>query len=112
MNADKMVSGYPSVGPRHLRFRQAQAARQLLPLGPHNVVVLLEGSLQTQELGRREGGPDAFGLPGKRTVEEQAVLGHVVTWRRRRAVKVTTRRLLVCDLNKTKQKKNPSGYSN
>ena len=42
-------------------------------------MVLLEGSLQPEELGGREGGPDAFGLPGEGTVEQQAVLGHVVT---------------------------------
>lgn len=72
-----------SLASAHLCFRQAQTVRQLLPLGSDDVVVLLEGSLQAQELGRREGCPDALRLPGKRTVEEQAVLGHVVAWNRR-----------------------------
>lgn len=45
-------------------------------------MVLLESSLQAQELGRREGRPNAFGLSGERAVEEQAVLGHVITWHR------------------------------
>lgn len=42
-------------------------------------MVLLEGSLQAQQLRRGEGRPDAFGLPGEGAVEQQAVLGHVVT---------------------------------
>jgi len=42
-------------------------------------VVLLEGSLQAEELRGGEGRPDAFGFSGERAVQEQAVLGHVVT---------------------------------
>lgn len=67
----------------HLCFRQAEAVGQLLPLGSDHVMVLLEGSLQTQELGRREGRADALGFPGKGAVEQQAVLGHVGTCIRR-----------------------------
>lgn len=63
-----------------LCFRQTQAVGQLLPLGSHHVVVLLERALQAQELGRGEGRADAFGFPGEGTVEEQTVLGHVATW--------------------------------
>lgn len=80
----------------HLRLRQAQTVGQLLPLGSHHVVVLLEGSLQAQQLGRGEGRPDALRFPGEGTVEQQAVLGHVVAWNRRReqsrSVKVATQR--------------------
>lgn len=67
----------------YLCLRQAQAVGQLLPLGSNNIVVLLEGSFQTQQLRRGEGRSDALGLPGEGAVEQQAVLGHVVTWRRR-----------------------------
>lgn len=80
----------------HLCFRQVETVGQLLPLGSHHVVVLLEGSFQAQQLGRGEGRPDAFRFPGEGTVEEQAVLGHVVAWNRgreqSRSVKVTTQR--------------------
>lgn len=65
----------------YLGFAQAQAVGQLLPLGSDHVVVLLEGSLQAEQLRRREGRPDALGLPGEGAVQEQAVLGHLVTWR-------------------------------
>lgn len=65
----------------HLRLGQAEAAGQLLPLGAYHVMVLLEGPLQAQQLRRREGGSDPLGLPGERAVEEQAVLGRVVTYR-------------------------------
>ncbi|KAG7235801.1 hypothetical protein INR49_002188 [Caranx melampygus] len=64
----------------HLCFRQTQAVGQLLPLGSHHVVILLEGSLQPEQLGRGEGRPDPLGFPGEGTVEQQTVLGHVVTW--------------------------------
>lgn len=43
-------------------------------------MVLLEGSFQPQQLRRGEGRSDALRLPGEGAVEQQAVLGHVVTW--------------------------------
>lgn len=55
---------------------------QLFPLRSHHVVVLLEGSFQPQQLGGGEGRPDPLGLPGEGAVEQQAVLGHLVTWSR------------------------------
>lgn len=61
----------------YLGLGEAEAAGQLLALGAHHVVVLLEGPLQPQELRRREGGADALGFPGKGAVEEQALLGHL-----------------------------------
>lgn len=64
----------------YLRLRQAQPAGQLLPLGSDHVVILLEGALQTQQLRRREGRADAFGLPGKRSVEQQVLRTAVLTW--------------------------------
>lgn len=83
----RLKSGKPSAAegefsPRqsHLRLGQAEAVGQLLPLGSHHVVVLLEGSLQAQQLRRGEGRPDALRLPGEGSVEQQAVLGHVVTY--------------------------------
>lgn len=67
----------------HLCLRQAQAVGQLLPLGSNNIVVLLEGAFQAQQLRRGEGRPDALRLPGEGAVEQQAVLGHVVTCRQK-----------------------------
>lgn len=61
----------------YLGLGEAEAAGQLLALGAHHVVVLLEGPLQPQELGRREGGADALGFAGEGPVQEQALLGHL-----------------------------------
>lgn len=72
-------SGVGSSGARlaHLSFREAEAVRQLLPLGAHHVVVLLEGALQPQELRGREGRADPLGLAREGAVQKQPVLGHV-----------------------------------
>jgi len=67
----------------YLGLGEAEAAGQLLALGAHHVVVLLEGPLQPQELRRREGGADALGLPSEGAVEEQALLGHLVPYGQR-----------------------------
>lgn len=70
----------PSAGRRgdyYLRLREAEAAGQLLPLGAHHVVVLLEGALQPQELRGREGRADPLGLAREGAVQKQPVLGHV-----------------------------------
>lgn len=64
----------------YLRLSQAQPAGQLLPLSADHVVILLEGALQTQQLRRREGRADAFGLPGERSVEQQVLWTAVLTW--------------------------------
>lgn len=64
----------------YLRLSQAQPAGQLLPLGSDHVVILLEGALQTQQLRRREGRADAFGLPGERSVEQKVLRTAVLTW--------------------------------
>lgn len=66
----------------HLCLRQAQTVGQLFPLRSHHVVVLLKGSLQAQQLRRREGRSDAFRFPCKWTVEKETVLGHVRPWGR------------------------------
>lgn len=71
------------VGERYLGLGEAEAAGQLLALGAHHVVVLLEGPLQAQELRRREGGTDALGFPGEGAVQEQALLGHLAACRER-----------------------------
>lgn len=43
-------------------------------------MILLEGAFQTQQLRRREGRADAFGLPGERSVEQQVLRTAVLTW--------------------------------
>lgn len=67
----------------HLRLRQTQRAGQLLPLRSDHVVVLLEGSLQSEQLGRREGRPDPFGFPGERAMEQQVLRTAVLSWTQR-----------------------------
>jgi len=52
--------------------------RELLPLRSHHVVVLLERVLQPQQLRRGERGPDSFGLPGQRVVQEEALRAGLV----------------------------------
>lgn len=57
----------------YLRLGQAQPAGQLLPLSSDHVVVLLEGSLQAEQLRGRERRPDPFGFPGERPVKQQVL---------------------------------------
>lgn len=57
----------------YLRLRQTQPAGQLLPLGSDYVVILLEGSFQTEQLGGRERRPDPFRFPGERAVKQQVL---------------------------------------
>ena len=61
----------------YLRLGEAEAAGQLLPLGAHHVVVLLEGTLQSQQLRGREGRADPLRLAREGAVQKQPVLGHV-----------------------------------
>ena len=65
-------------GPAHLSFREAEAVRQLLPLGAHHVVILLEGVFQPQKLGRGKGGADPLRLSGQRVVQKEALRACVV----------------------------------
>lgn len=53
----------------HLRLGQIEGLGQGLALGPHHVLVALEGVLQLQELRRREGGTNAFRLAERRYQE-------------------------------------------
>lgn len=62
----------------HLSFREAEAMRQLLPLGAHHVVVLLEGVFQPQKLGRGKGGSDPLRLSGQRVVQKEALWACVI----------------------------------
>lgn len=66
------------MGPTHLSFREAEAVRQLLPLGAYHVVVLLEGVFQPQKLGRGKGGSDPLRLSGQRVVQKEALGARVV----------------------------------
>lgn len=52
--------------------------RQLLPLGAHHVVVLLEGVFQPQKLGRGKGGSDPLRLSGQRVVQKEALWACVI----------------------------------
>ncbi|KAB1271709.1 hypothetical protein Cadr_000009604 [Camelus dromedarius] len=61
-----------------MRFREAEAVRQLLPLGAHHVVVLLEGVFQPQKLGRGKGGSDSLRLSGQSVVQKEALRACVV----------------------------------
>lgn len=70
--------GSPRLGPAHLSFREAEAVRQLLPLGAHHVVVFLEGVFQPQKLGRGKGGSDPLRLSGQRVVQKEALGACVV----------------------------------
>lgn len=65
-------------GPAHLSFREAEAVRQLLPLGAHHVVILLEGVFQPQKLGRGKGGADPLRLSGQGVVQKEALRACVV----------------------------------
>lgn len=76
--------GPPIWGDYYLRLREAEAAGQLLPLGAHHVVVLLEGALQAQQLRGREGRADPLGLAREGAVQKQPVLGHIAGCPRRR----------------------------
>lgn len=64
----------------YLRLRQAQPAGQLLPLRSDHIVVLLEGSFQSEQLRGRERRPDAFGFPGERAVQEKVLRTVVLPW--------------------------------
>lgn len=77
----------------YLRLGQAQPTGQLLPLRSDHVVILLEGSFQTEQLRGREGRPDAFGLPGERAVKEKVLRTVVLTWKpqRKRSCVITAR---------------------
>lgn len=61
----------------YLCLGEAEAAGQLLALGAHHVVVLLEGPLQAQQLRRGKGRADALGLAGEGAVQQEALLGHL-----------------------------------
>lgn len=63
----------------YLSFCEAQPVGQLLPLGSHHIVVLVEGALQPQQLRGGEGGANALGLAGERAMQEQAVRAAVLT---------------------------------
>lgn len=47
----------------NLSFREIESLGELLPLGAHHVLVLLEGLLELEELARAERRPDPLGLP-------------------------------------------------
>lgn len=47
----------------YLSFREIESLGELLPLGAHHVLVLLEGLLELEELARAERRPDPLGLP-------------------------------------------------
>lgn len=70
--------GSPRLRSAHLSFREAEAVRQLLPLGAHHVVVLLEGVFQPQKLGRGKGGSDPLRLSGQSVVQKEALGACVV----------------------------------
>ncbi len=52
----------------YLSLRQTEAVSELFPLGSDYIMVLLEGSLQAQQLRGRERGADPLGLPRERSV--------------------------------------------
>lgn len=75
--------------PAYLRLSQAQPAGQLLPLRSDHIVILLEGSFQTEQLRGRECRSDAFGLPGERAMEEQVLRTMVLAWKPQRKTQLT-----------------------
>lgn len=75
---------FPVMPRAYLRLGQAQSAGELLPLGSHHVVVLLEGPFQPEQLRGRERRPDAFGLPGEGAVKEKVLRAVVLAWKPQR----------------------------
>ena len=62
----------------HLSFREVQGNRQLFPLLPHHILILLEGLLELQELGGAEGRANPF-----RLAEGKEEAGIVWAWKGR-----------------------------
>lgn len=54
---------YDNVLYSHLSLGEIESLGELLPLGAHHVLVLLEGLLELEELARAERRPDPLGLP-------------------------------------------------
>lgn len=65
----------------YLGLGEAETVGQLLPLRSHHIMVLLEGVLQPEELGRGEGGSDPFGFPGQSVVQQEALRTGVIACR-------------------------------